>query len=87
MTIISHLGIYSQNVTLQTLEPVNNVRIEVINGPDFTLPLLYLALVLDIVGFILIGLYFMTRNRRRDDELDIQKEDIYSTELEQTDLS
>ncbi|MCK4757193.1 MAG: carboxypeptidase regulatory-like domain-containing protein [Thermoplasmata archaeon] len=71
MTIISHLGIYSQNVTLQTLEPVNNVKIEVINGPDFTLPLLYLALLLDIAGFVLVGLYLISRNRgekQREDE-------------------
>lgn len=90
MTIISHLGIYSQNVTLQTLEPVNNVKIEVINGPDFTLPLLYLALLLDIVGFALIGFYFMSRNRgpshgEETEELGSSRDqDIPNMELEVT---
>ncbi len=63
ITIFCDLGIYSQNETIQQLEDQNTLNIEVENGPAFTLALLYLALVLNMVGFSLVG-YFIVQNRK-----------------------
>ncbi len=64
ITIFCDLGIYSQNATIQQLEEINTLNIEVENGPGFTLALLYLALVLNMVGFGLVGSFIMNQKER-----------------------
>ncbi len=66
ITLVCELGIYSKNISLQTLEPVNNVRIEVEDGPRFTLPVLYLGIISNIIGFLLIA-YIVFRNNKGGD--------------------
>jgi len=63
ITVFCDLGIYSQNVTILHLEDQNTLNIEVENGPGFTLALLYLSLMLNLVGFALVGLFVMNHRR------------------------
>ena len=64
ITIFCDLGIYSQNETIQQLEEFNTLNIEVENGPGFTLALLYITLVLNIMGFALVGYFIMNQKKK-----------------------
>ena len=86
ITVFCDLGIYSQNATIQYLEDFNTLNIVVENGPGFIQALLYLTLILNMVGFALVGLFIMNQRREGQAVLSISTiSDIPTTTIPTTD--
>ena len=60
VAITCHHGAYTQTLYLEDLEVESVLDFSISSGPEFTTPVLYLALVLCVVGLGLVGYYLFS---------------------------